>query len=476
MPYCSETANRAWFNALCSSVCEVILLHSTAGFALDGCICFAVLLFFTQPGIASGSGMFSGLPWRRFGGSLVAASAIFHLHWWELPAFGDFGRAPAFKISNGALVGAEMLGLWINFLEGGTTGKSTDVKCHGMVMVATSDKVWSDGVDNIYILTLFSGHIGGIGRFKDSYWIHFRCAQLGPAQDMLLNFVTPPGFAALDGGKASRSSSWAWWVFTCWTTPPGLVIWSPAGMGCQRCQDRDERFDGSEITLDHLGSKGNIFSDAGHGHVFCLLLRCPPYRCILWSFSPCSTEQPTNMACTHHTICSGGFGAGLRVPALLRHSRSKYWKLQQGGAARHVGCDPEIHLLSGDVWSRWRAQTGLGKCLGLAGPENSWSFEPCEPKWFQAGWEGLQRCGAAEGTGSNGSLSHSGGFPKPHRIFGLQTFAAPGVEAAGWWGPGAFEGGSGRRFRSFAVECLWHWLQRERRSSEGQLKEFHFSI
>lgn len=65
----------------------------------------------------------------------------------------------------------------------------------------------SDGADNINILTLFSGHIGGIGRFKDSYWIHFRCAQLGPAQDMLLNFVTPPGFAALDGGKASRSSS-----------------------------------------------------------------------------------------------------------------------------------------------------------------------------------------------------------------------------------------------------------------------------
>lgn len=92
-------------------------------------------------------------------------------------------------------------------LGGGATGKSTDVKCHGMVMVATSDKVWSDGADNIYILTLFSGHIGGIGRFKDSYWIHFRCAQLGPAQDMLLNFVTPPGFAALDGGKASRSSS-----------------------------------------------------------------------------------------------------------------------------------------------------------------------------------------------------------------------------------------------------------------------------
>ena len=120
-------------------------------------------------------------------------------------------------------------------------------------------------------------------------------------------------------------------------------------MGCQRCQDRDERFDGSEITLD---LRELFFQMLGMGMFFCLLLRCPPYRCILCSFSPCSTE-PTNMACTHHnTICSGGFGAGLRVPALLRHSRSKYWKLQQGGAARHVGCDPEIHLLSGDVWSR----------------------------------------------------------------------------------------------------------------------------
>ena len=68
MPYCSETANRAWFNALCSSVCEVILLY-------DGCICFAFLLFFPQPGVASGSGMFSGL---SIGGVLVGLL-------WQLP-------------------------------------------------------------------------------------------------------------------------------------------------------------------------------------------------------------------------------------------------------------------------------------------------------------------------------------------------------------------------------------------------------